>query len=197
VEAPLIAGTSPRPIFTRRFSAPQLGHPSGLHLCGRLSWVRRTYNRCPVPDIEPVKSPAEPMVRGLSAGGEWIRTTGSSAADPHLPFVRFTKFRSSIKLCRGMASRGFPPPEVASHERKFAPGIVSFVTRLFQRCRHPQDGARADHLLCSPVPRSGRFGIAPKVTADLVHVVAPGAQDFSGIAALRRGAGGNVRLSER
>ena len=135
--------------------------------------------------------------RGLSAGGEWIRTTGSPAADPHLPFVRFTKFRSSIKLCRGMASRGFPPPEVASHERKFAPGIVSFVTRLFQRCRHPQDGARADHLLCSPVPRSGRFGIAPKVTADLVQVVAPGAQDFSGIAALRRGAGGNVRLSER
>ena len=105
--------------------------------------------------------------------------------------------RSSIKRCRGMASRGFPPPEVASHERKFAPDIVSFVRSLFQRCRHPQDGARADHLLCSPVPRSGRFGIAPKVTADLVHVVAPGAQDFSGIATLPRGAGGNVRLSER
>jgi hypothetical protein len=41
-----------------------------------------------------------------------------------------------------MASRGFPPPEVASHERKFAPGTVSFVGSLFQRCRHPQDGAR-------------------------------------------------------
>ena len=50
--------------------------------------------------------------------------------------------RSSIKRCRGMASRGFPPPEVASHERKFAPGAVSFVGSLFQRCRHPQDGAR-------------------------------------------------------
>jgi hypothetical protein len=53
---------------------------------------------------------------------------------------------------RGMASRGFPPPEVASHERKFAPGIVSLVSSLFQRCRYLQDGARADHLLCSPVP---------------------------------------------
>ena len=30
------------------------------------------------PDIEPVKSPAEPMVRGLSAGGKRIRTASPS-----------------------------------------------------------------------------------------------------------------------
>ena len=65
---------------------PQLGHPTVLHLCGRLSWVRRTYNRCPVPDIEPVKSPAEPMVRRLSAGGKWIRTVGPGGG-PHFSEV--------------------------------------------------------------------------------------------------------------
>src|SRR6516165_10523470 len=36
---------------------------------------------------EPVKSPAEPMVCGLSAGGRWIRTT-ASAGKKGLPFSR-------------------------------------------------------------------------------------------------------------
>src|SRR5215468_11139756 len=47
--------------------------------------VAEDYSRSVIsrmPASEPVKSPAEPMVRGLTAGGRWIRTIGTAAQKP-------------------------------------------------------------------------------------------------------------------
>ena len=38
---------------------------------------------------------------------------------------------------KGYGFEGLLAAEVASHKRKFAPGIVSFGGGFFQRCRHP------------------------------------------------------------
>jgi hypothetical protein len=41
-----------------------------------------------------------------------------------------------------MASRGFPPPEVASHERKIRSRYRLLRWQPLPTCRHPQDAAR-------------------------------------------------------
>src|SRR6516162_10943421 len=52
-----------------------MAHPCN-NLCGCPSLPSIHTCGAGYPDIEPAKSPAEPMVRGLSAGGRWIRTIG-------------------------------------------------------------------------------------------------------------------------